>query len=67
MKKESQDEKILRYLQNHDGISQKIAIEQFQCYRLSARIYNLRKRGHVIRSEIRSSKNSTFAFYSLVE
>lgn len=64
---ESQDRKILRYLQTHDGISQKIAIEQFQCYRLSARIYNLRTKGYAIRTEMRNSKNSTFAFYSLVE
>lgn len=65
--KETQEEKILNYLRTHDGLSQKTAIEQFQCYRLSARIHNLRKKGYAIKSEVRTSKNATFAFYSLAE
>lgn len=64
---ESQEKKILKYLQTHEGISNRIAVEQFQCYRLSARIFDLREQGHDIISEQITVKNSTFAFYKLVE
>ena len=46
----SQERMILEYLQAHrnTGISQAEAINLFGCYRLSARIANLRAAGYII-------------------
>ena len=55
----SQNECILKYLKTHKrGITPKIAYEKFGCLRLSARIYQLRERGHDISSTIVEVKNS---------
>ena len=40
---ESHCKKILKYLAEHDFITNDIAIDKFRCYRLSARIHDLRK------------------------
>lgn len=47
----TQAQKILDYMRKHGGITQKEAVEQFRCYRLSARIFELREQGHNIKSE----------------
>lgn len=39
---------VLEYLQSHTGITSMQAIEMFGATRLSAIIFNLRKRGYVI-------------------
>lgn len=45
----NQELQILKFLQNHKrGITQKEAIERFGCYRLSARIADLRESGYNI-------------------
>lgn len=44
----SQQAKILEYLKSHRGISQAEAIDAFGCYRLSARIKNLKDRGYKV-------------------
>lgn len=48
---ESHCKQILKYLTEHDFITNDIAIDSFRCYRLSARIHDLRKR-YVIETEM---------------
>lgn len=53
----SQNAKILDYLMNHEGITQVQAAERFGCYRLSARIYDLKEQGHEIKTVMCVKKN----------
>lgn len=67
----SQNDKILDYLKNHDYISQYEAALMFGCYRLSARIADLKMRGCEIKTTMVSKKNAdgntvNFAQYSLI-
>ena len=70
-KRTTQDDRVLAYMQSHGGITQKIAINEFGAYRLSAIIHKLRhKRGLNIVSENMTEKNRygdsrTFANYKL--
>lgn len=47
----SQCDKIVDYMKEHDGITQRDAIIAFGCYRLAARIFDLREKGYIIESE----------------
>lgn len=67
----SQCKLILEYLRDHVGITPKDAIENFGCYRLSARIADLRQMGYKIETIQRTVKHSNgrvsrFAEYRLV-
>ena len=42
----SQQAHILEYLKTHRGLSQAEAIDAFGCYRLGARIYDLKAKGY---------------------
>ena len=53
----TQNEMILRYLQDNGSITPLDAIREFGCLRLSARIADLRAKGHEIETEIQVSKN----------
>ena len=44
----SQEDMILEYLENHRGITQAEAIEAFGCYRLGARMYDIRESGFTV-------------------
>lgn len=44
----SKTQKILEYIQTHDGITSVEAYEKFRATRLSAIIFNLKKRGYKI-------------------
>lgn len=44
----NQQAQILEYLKSHRGISQAEAIDAFGCYRLGARIYDLKDRGYKV-------------------
>ena len=48
----SQEMQIYDYMQKGNGITQADAIELFQCYRLGARIKDLRDSGHDIRTHL---------------
>lgn len=68
----TQNQEILAYLQSGNSISQAQAIDLFGCYRLGARIFDLRKKGHDITTENVTKKNRhgkpvTFAVYKLAE
>ena len=43
-----QSARVLNHLQKYGPISQMTAIEEYGCYRLSARIYDLRRLGYHI-------------------
>lgn len=68
----SQCDKILAYMQSGKGISQYEAAQKFGCYRLSARIFDLRDRGYEVSKQMVTKKNAegnsvSFAVYRLVE
>ncbi len=58
-KKLSQNEKILHYLQAGNSITQRVAVNRFGCYRLSARIADLKKKGYHIVTEVETNKGET--------
>ena len=47
----SQNHKILSYLQSGQPLTAKDALELFGCFRLSARVHDLTRKGHTIVSE----------------
>jgi hypothetical protein len=61
--KESQNKQILETLLKGNGISQQQAIKMYQCYRLSARIKNLRDKGHEIFCKMVEHGRSRFGLY----
>lgn len=63
----SQEQEILKYLESGRSLTPLAALELFGCFRLSARIFTLRKAGHDIENigEQRNGKN--FARYRIVK
>lgn len=66
----SQCANILQYMKETGGITQAKAVAEFGCYRLSARIADLKAQGVPIKTETVKRKNRfgepvTFARYSL--
>lgn len=67
-KVKSQNEKILKHLQKGKKITPLIALNKFGCFRLSARIWDLRhEQGHEIIASRVTKGESTFAEYTLAE
>ena len=66
----TQTVKVLKYMQTYGKISQREAV-RFGCYRLSARIHDLKRMGYHIATELRSFKNDDgsgyYAEYRLVD
>lgn len=67
----TQCERILRHLQDYGSITQAEAVTEYGCYRLGARIFDLKARGVPIRSETVTGKNrygerTSFSRYSLL-
>ena len=60
----TQCEFLLQYLQKFDSITPLEALNAFGCFRLSARIADLRADGHVITTEIHKGKKN-YAIYRL--
>lgn len=57
-KAKSQTRKILKYLETHkNGLSQKEAYDKFGCFRLGARIWDLRSKNYNIVTEYDSYIN----------
>ena len=61
----SQNTQILSYLKQGKKLTPITALNKFGCFRLSARILDLRKEGHNITTENVTRKGKTFAEYSL--
>ena len=62
---ETQCKKILDYMHEHDGITPLEALDCCGCFRLSARIKDLRDRGYIIRTEAVRKNGKAFARYVL--
>lgn len=67
--KMTQNVRVLQYMRDHGSISQRDAV-QFGCYRLSARIHNLRRMGYQITTEEKAFKSEYgsghYAVYKLI-
>lgn len=68
----TQHEMIMEYLYDRGSITQMEACSELGCYRLAARISDLRKRGVKIKKTTETSKNRygckvTYARYTLEE
>ena len=62
----SQSAKVLYHLQNYGPLTAIEALELFACFRLAARINDLKEAGHDIQMEMKRLKNGKkVAVYSL--
>jgi len=61
----TQCELVYAYMSKWGSITQRDAVNDLNCYRLSARIYDLIQQGHNINSENVTENGKTFARYSL--
>jgi len=62
----SQDTAILNYLKKGKKLTPLDALHRFGCFRLSARVYDLRGRGHNIVSKTIQVSGKRVSEYSLV-
>ena len=67
----TQSERILRHLQDYGSITPVEAMAEYGIMRLGARIWDLKKQGHVISTERETGKNrygekTAYARYRLV-
>lgn len=62
----SQNKGILAYLQSGKSITPIDALKEFGCFRLSARIFDLRAKGHNIKTKSVTINGKTVAQYSMV-
>lgn len=59
----SQNKLILKHLKSGKSLNPLQALKEFGCFRLSARIHNLREAGHDIECNIVQVENKKFASY----
>lgn len=63
---QSQEQQILAYLMEGRTLTALEALDKFQCFRLGARVFDLRKAGHNIESRpYRTPEGKTVAQYTL--
>lgn len=53
----TQSEMILRHLKDYGSITPLEALQEYGCMRLGARIYDLKRDGHDIRTEFETATN----------
>ena len=61
----SQNDQILHHLKSGQSITATQAISLFNCYRLAARIDELRKKGHLIETTTRKRDKKSWAVYKI--
>ena len=62
----SQNQEILKHIEQHGSINPLMALERYGCMRLAARISELRARGYKIETRImKSHNNKAYAEYYL--
>ena len=61
----SQSKKILAYLKSGKRLTPLQALNRFGCFRLAARIHELKAKGHRIVQKTATSKGKTFSSYQL--
>ena len=62
----SQSERIYRHLAHGKPLTPIVALKRFGCLRLAARIADLRREGHDIRTHIVRKGRKAFAAYRLL-
>lgn len=62
---ETQNDQVLRYLKFGRRLTPMAALRLFGCFRLAARIHELRQHGHDIRHTTREVNGKRFAEYYL--
>lgn len=73
MTRETQKMKVLAYMKEHGSITPLEALDEFGCYRLGARIWDLRHAGYSIKTtnerylDMTDLSWKTYARYALVE
>ena len=69
--KQTQADKVLFYMKSHGSITPLDAVKDIGCMRLAARISDLKKKGYIIKTDIKTvcTRDGTakVASYSLVE
>ena len=63
----TQENQILNHLKKHKFITSWEAIQEYRITRLSARIYELREKGHQIITKNITENGKRFAEYSLIK
>lgn len=63
----SQNEEILKHLKKNKTINPIQALNEFSCFRLAARIGDLRQAGHQIISSIKKRNGKRYAEYQLTD
>lgn len=61
----TQNKRIARHLKSGKSITPLSALKMFNCFRLSGRIFDLKKEGMNIKTDLITKGNKTFAKYSL--
>ena len=64
---ESQNKQILKHLKSGNSISGIDALNKFGCFRLPARIHDLRRQGYNIRGIMVYDGNKRYKVYSMEE
>ena len=62
---ETQRKQILKFLEKGNGLTPMTALTLFKCFRLSARIYELKREGHPIKTELVKRNKKHVARYTL--
>ena len=63
--KDSQNKQVLKWLKNGQSLTAFQAASYFGIYRLSARIWDLHKKGHPIKSELHFDGSKHWSSYTL--
>lgn len=64
---ESQNNEILKSLESGEKLTPIDALNRFGCFRLGARVYDLKRRGHNIITETIEKNGKRFAQYYLIK
>lgn len=67
MAKKTQNEQILTYLSKGKGLTPIDALNKFGCFRLAARISDLRTQGYTIWTNTVTKNGKTFASYKMTK
>lgn len=67
MSTDTQCNAILDHMRTRGSINPMIALKQYGCFRLAARVLELKGDGHLISSTLVSRRGKRYAAYSLIE
>jgi hypothetical protein len=67
MNQQTQTQAVLDHMRSRGSINPLVALRRYGCFRLAARIRDLRDDGYLINAVIVSKRGKKYAAYSLVE